>query len=566
MKNIFMRKTVHLFVGVILLLLSVASNAETSFVKYKDYLIPIDVREELEVVTQPATQILSTSASLNLLINSGEPNVTAWFEFSQSSQPTCAPVAPADASVLQAGQSDSEVQTGLTPASIYYFRACAIDDIGDVSSGGILSFRTANLATVVSTQDAKFVRQSSAVLNGTIDSGTSITTWFVYGVASNLQCGNPAASASVNGNTGDFRSISIGSLTLSTTYFYRFCGIGSDGVKGGQIKSFRTNEPTVVNTRNATSVFQTSAQLNGFIARGTNITTWFVHGLDGGVQCNVPSETSDSSGSAGVFRTSVIQSLSPNTTYYFRFCGLGEEGTKSGTVMSFTTPADPTSIAFDDFSGRTDSSITFTSTVNAGQNVKTWYVFQRSIVTTPLSCNGLRRGETTLQAGQSNSYIASNLEDWKSYNVLFCAEAVNGDIDSVARSFTTKRKSDKEYEVACNDSRMYSSQNGPLRFLVLAPDPVFPVDDHATFTIYNDGSNSLTYRYQSRTSPGLVSTTIQKSGKHGPIAIDPGFLNGGDDGFTSFYRLRIPGSRPWRAKVGCITENVFNKVLNKEQE
>lgn len=537
------------------LVMNVGANANTQFVKYKKYLIPINTQKQLAVETNNATNISVNSAILNLTLRGGESQIRVWFEFSSSSQPACAQSAPANSALLNIGESYQFQETGLSPNSTYYFVACASNDLGEVSVGNIRNFITLKAPTIVRTGSANNVSQFSARLSGEIVSGTDITTWFVHGQTSAIQCQAPLTTSQNNGNSGQFRSVILESLFADSRYYYRFCGLGSDGVKSGELRFFFTPKETDVETLDASSISQTSATLRGQIVEGNSITTWFVYGDNPNLVCDDPVNPVSRFGSTGQTKTRQISSLSQNSEYYYLFCGQGSDGTKSGVVEPFTTLPDATVLSFVGIN-RSDSSATLQFRLDSGQNVKTWYVVGPS--SSSQSCTSSpKRGERTLDSGESNIYTVSGLSHWTWHRATFCAQGVDGTVDSISRGFLTKRKDGFEYVVSCNDARVFSSVNGPLKFYVTTPPPAFPSDDHATFTIYNNGG-SRQYSTQSRT--GFNTTTIP-NGKWGPIAIDPAF-NSGD----RFYRLQIFGSGAWEAKVGCITANIFKSFSDEEDD
>mgnify|MGYP000335688460 CR=1 FL=1 len=127
--NKYLKKSFLFFFITVLLLtkfLVQEAYAETNFVKYKNILIPFTNKADLVINTESPSSITSSSADLNLTLVSGEPNIQVWFEFSLSSQISCPISAPSTSQALSVEESLSLTKTGLTPATVYYFIACAV--------------------------------------------------------------------------------------------------------------------------------------------------------------------------------------------------------------------------------------------------------------------------------------------------------------------------------------------------------------------------------------------------------------------------------------------------------
>ena len=147
----------------------------------------------------------------------------------------------------------------LTHSTTYYFRAKAVGD-GTVY-GADRNFTTLT-PPAVTTNAASNLTINSARLNGNLTSlGTadSVTVSFQWGTSSGSYPNE--TTGEVKDSTGTFY-FNLGSLTQSTTYYYRAKAVGDSTVYGGE-RSFTTLTPPAVTTNPASNVTTSSARLNG---------------------------------------------------------------------------------------------------------------------------------------------------------------------------------------------------------------------------------------------------------------------------------------------------------------
>ena len=439
--------------------------AETQFIKYKNYLIPI-ASSEVQVVTENATSLQATSAGLKLTLLEAPDNAYVWFKFGTESTLECDSSIPSNAVLRAEGQTYYRTQTGLEPRNTYYFRACAMSDLGKSSAGNVKSFYSPDADTDVATLAVTNIGQTSAQLNGEILSGTYITTWFEYGTnTSSTMCGTPTETAQSGGNTGDLVSL-------------------------------------------------------------------------------------------------VVEDLVPDQRYYVSLCGLGTDGTDRALYKYFDTLEDPAAITGMSISSRTDEGATLSASIAEGQNLDTWFAVRPYWDT--LTCDSTPKlNQATMNAGDVSSYSVTGLNDWSSYKAIFCAESNSGEIDSEIISFLTKRKSNKTYVVQCNNTRVYSSANGPLKFHVETPPPVSPSDFYATYRINNLSNSDLNYYFYDRTRS--LNRTVAAN-QNVLLYADPQY-----PGFTTpqqerFYQVWVYGNNTWEITLGCITKKLAFKTDGSEDD
>jgi len=254
--------------------------------------------------------------------------------------------------------------TGLTPGTIYYVRAYAINSVG-TGYGSRITVTTPS-EPVLSTTSITSISTTTASSGGTItsSSGSTVTARGVcYSTSPNPTTANTTTS---NGTgTGTFTS-SLTGLSPSTTYYVKAYAINTTGTGYGNELSFTTTSsgsfPSLTTTA-ASGISQTTASSGGNVTAdgGSTVTARGI--CYATTQNPTLSNTVVNSGSGtGVF-TSSLSGLTPNTTYYIRAFATNSNGTNFGTQVSFTTLS---SITFPILTTNTVTSITSTSATSGG--------------------------------------------------------------------------------------------------------------------------------------------------------------------------------------------------------
>ncbi len=317
------------------------------------------------VVTEAATAVTSTGATLR---GSASPNLadaTGWFRYSTTDPGTCngsfgtrAPLVGGTA--LGAGASPvgySQVVAGLMPGTTYYYCAMAANSTG-TGFGTVMSFSTPSVPTVT-TDAATAVATTAATLRGSANPNMADATgWFRYDTTDPGTCsdvfGTRAPSTGGTplgaGSSPVAYTQMLSGLAPNTTYYY--CAIASNpsGTAFGVVMSFTTTDAPAVTTLPATALSRTGATLNGTAnPNRSDATGWFryadVHpgACDDTFGTRAPDAggTALGAGSADAAFAQVLAGLTPGVTYHYCAIAANTSGTRFGEIVSFTTPDAP---------------------------------------------------------------------------------------------------------------------------------------------------------------------------------------------------------------------------------
>ena len=225
----------------------------------------------------------------------------------------------------------------LTPNTLYYIRAYAINGIG-TSYGNEISVRTLTNIPSVTTNPISSITSSSAQGGGnvTVDGGLSVTE---RGICLNT-VGSPTTSSTkiISGaGLGSFTS-NMSGLAPNTTYYVRAYAINASGTAYGGEVSFTTNGtlPTIT-TNVISSITQTTA-----VGGGNVLTNGGLNVFERGICWSTNNNPTTANSlirlgfGTGSFSGS-FSGLTPNTTYYVRAYAINSNGTAYGNQVSFTT-------------------------------------------------------------------------------------------------------------------------------------------------------------------------------------------------------------------------------------
>ena len=202
-------------------------------------LTPIVFAGAPTMLTMPQSNVTQTQATLNGTFNTnGTSPIDVRFEYG-----TTIALGKTTSYVTKtsANGSYSDIITGLSPNTTYYFRAMGVNSISP-DFGTILNFTTPsyNLPSIITTS-AKNITSNSATLNGVFNSnGSNTNTWFEYSTDSSLVGSSSTFSINQSASNGNI-SETISGLSPNTTYYFRAVAKNSAGTKKSTaILSFRS--------------------------------------------------------------------------------------------------------------------------------------------------------------------------------------------------------------------------------------------------------------------------------------------------------------------------------------
>jgi uncharacterized protein (TIGR02145 family) len=326
--------------------------------------------------------------------------------------------------------------TGLTPATTYYVRSFATNNVGTVY-GTEISFNTNAIApTVSATAVLASITGSSASSGGTISSNGGATVTLSGVVWSTTSTPTIAlATKTINGTaTGTYTS-SLTGLAPATLYYVRAYATNSIGTSYGPERYFTTLAiaPTISGTASATSITSSTATTGGTITSdgGATVTTrGVVYGTTTG-----SSTFSVTSGTGTGTYTISLTGLLPATTYYVRSFATNSVGTVYGTETNFTTVAIAPTLTTTAASSITKYAASAGGTITSnGGSVITASGICWSTTATPTTSDSKTADGTT--SGTFTSSI-TGLTAGTTYFVRAYATNAIGTSYGVAQSFTT---------------------------------------------------------------------------------------------------------------------------------
>ncbi|MER2562493.1 MAG: hypothetical protein ABTQ32_17345 [Myxococcaceae bacterium] len=423
----------------------------------------------IPLVTSASTSFISdTSATLNGSATPRGDATTAWFRYSTTNPGACNDTfgtrTPASGGTSvgsgNTAQTYTQLLTGLTPSTTYYWCAIAQNAVG-INYGTIVTFSTVALPTVV-TQAASPVTSTTATLNSSITpNGTSTTAWFRYSSTDPTSCNDtfgtrvPASSGTFMGagSTPSSNPLSISGLLPGNTYY--FCAIAQNtiGTQFGPLLSFTTppQVPTVT-TAAPTSLSATTGTFNGSAnPNGSATTAWFRYSTANPGVCNdafgtrVPATggTAIPFGNSPVTYSQAVTGLTTGTTYYVCAIAQNSVGFSYGSVLTITTPGAPTATTVL-ATAITSSGATLNGTGNPNRADATGWV--RYSTTNPGTCDdtfGTRApatGGSALGNGTSAasySQVVTGLSAGTTYYFCAIVENIVGKAFGTVESFTT---------------------------------------------------------------------------------------------------------------------------------
>lgn len=263
-------------------------------------------------ITQAATNLSSSGATLNGTVNPNGSSTTVTFEYGtttsygQTATATQSPVTGSASSNVNA------IITGLTQSTTYHFRIKAVNSAG-TTYGFDMTFTTTGSVPAVATQAATNISASGAKLNGVVNANNLTTTvTFEYGLTSGYGQTASAIPAQVIGNVNLAVYVTLTGLTQGTTYHFRIKAVNSTGTSYGNDLTFTTT--------NTSQVADVDGNVYNTITIGTQV--WLKENLrttkynDGTAIPNITDNTTWSATTTGAY--SDYSNTSSNSTTYGR--------------------------------------------------------------------------------------------------------------------------------------------------------------------------------------------------------------------------------------------------------
>lgn len=191
-------------------------------------------------LTQPASDITPTSATLNGVVIANYLSTTVTFEYGTSTnygQSATAGQSPVTGNSLTG--VNAEV-TGLTEGTVYHFRLKTVNSLG-TTYGNDLTFSTPGQAPSAVTTAACCLSSGGGRLNGTVNANwVSTVVTFEYGLTEAYGMTVTATQSPVTGNILTNVSAGIYGLNPGTNYHFRVKAVNSLGTTYGEDKTFTT--------------------------------------------------------------------------------------------------------------------------------------------------------------------------------------------------------------------------------------------------------------------------------------------------------------------------------------
>lgn len=328
----------------------------------------------------PATLVTSTSATLHGTVDSRGASTTVRFAWGLNQLALSDTSYAVENPVTSPGAVSLPINS-LAFARTYYYRILASNSGGSGMSTQTL-FTTDSIAPTVVTSNPTTVTTSSAVTHGEVNpGGASTTIRVVYGTASDTYSDSAVIGVYSGVTTTSFSRL-LGTLSSSTTYYYRMRGYNSKGAGQGVEMSFTTGAvPPDVATGAASNITSTTARISGTVnANGSLTVLRFVWGVSSGIYTDSVNATPSSTSGDGVAVVADLTGLTAGVRYYYQLRGYSVGGDAIGAERDLTTLAIPPEIKLQSVSLVTATSAVLQATVvTNGLSTRVWFVYTRSL-------------------------------------------------------------------------------------------------------------------------------------------------------------------------------------------
>jgi hypothetical protein len=286
------------------------------------------------VSTGPVTAVGPTTATVSGTVN---PNGTAttWHVEYGTSTGYGSSTSSTSAGAGTTSTGISANLSGLKAGTTYHYRFVAVSTAG--TSRGADGILQTSSTPAAATGSASSITSTTATLNGTVNPNGRSTTWyFEYGTSTSYGSKTPVKDAGA-GTSATAVSVTVAGLTTGRLYHFRLVASSDAGTSRGSDQTFLpTAVPTVV-TKPASSIRDTTVQLNGTVnPNGLATTSYFEYGTSTAYGTKTAVKSAGS-GTSARNESAGVAGLAGATTYHFRFVATSTAGTTAGADQTFTT-------------------------------------------------------------------------------------------------------------------------------------------------------------------------------------------------------------------------------------
>jgi hypothetical protein len=410
-----------------------------------------------EPITEPATGVSATEATLNGELNPGGSASTGYF-FTYNNNGTCSEGPSSELQPEQTGEhlKVSAPVTGLEPSREYTFCVVATHQEGETleqTSGGPRSFTTAAAPPAVDFQSFFGVTPFEAHLDAFVNPNNQSTNCeFQYGTTASYGTNVPCEPSTLEGFGDQFLTGSLTGLEPATTYHFHVVAENASKEKTeGADEQLTTPalEPPIIGAESTTAITPSSATLHAQVNPNYQETTYsFQYATNEALAgaTTVEGESALPAEFAELPASVKTGTLLPRTTYYYRVLASNASGTAEGPVEHFTTTATPIATTAP-AETITRTTAVLSGTVNPGGEPTTYhFAYATAADYQPGAANPYVKGGTTPEspnigsdytAHPANPTTAIELTPGTTYHYALVATNALGSVIGPDVTFTT---------------------------------------------------------------------------------------------------------------------------------
>jgi hypothetical protein len=408
-------------------------------------------------VTLAAKLVTGTTATLAGELN---PNMSAkdGFYFTYDTNGTCEPafVTPPGEETTETKRKVSTPVTELVGSTEYTFCLIASNEVGETTSGSPLSFTTPASKPVIVSEAESAVTPFDATLEGAVNPENQETTYHLQYATNSAFTENAKTLAFGIQGPGVPSAQPVGpvdlggTLTPSTTYFYRVIAKNATGEEQGPTQHFETlplQKPslsgehvgllTAPETTIEGELNPNDQPVTGCEVQYALLGTGFGAPESVGCQPDNPPENTFGEGANPVPLIATLTGLQPGASYEYRILASNNTGTEEGAVQTFTVPPTPL-LTVGQAQSVTRTTATLPGTVNP-EGLETSYYYEYGTSTSyggnAPSVPGVNAGSGTVAAPAPIGL--SGLVPATTYHYRLVATNADGTTSTPDQTFTT---------------------------------------------------------------------------------------------------------------------------------